>query len=502
MEKIKEEIQNAQKTFENLMSLQSQQKIYFTYNFNINFDNFTMSNNFNILGETNSELEKELFTNKIKEFNSDNIYNELKFIKENPFDYTIKCQDLKKNPVSISLNNDKINIIYVFCLYIKENDKYFNNVIKILEENKEKWKDKIRFIAIHFHEIEEKKLEWVFKKNLDFFEIYYLDNGVMDEFPRHFNINHVPFIFMIDKENKMKFKNYETNLYFKFNTGIDNIIEGRNFEINIQKQTEDEDLKKEKEIIFENIFSSLEIFEKIKTEDLKTLNSLTMRGSYIFHYDVRKIERKKITLFTKFLNLNNKNFVNNFLKDLKWEYEEEIDEIYFSCEYEIKGKKIISDKKEEKCVICRNNFILNENNFYCCFACNFKKKQIYICENCIKTEKNCLENPIHEHPILFVPKNGVELIREKNNLYCEVEEADYYDLNEICVYCDKDINDFCWECVECNFYLCNSCFKKSLEDENFSLDNHEKEHSFYRCMKNWRMYQKPDEISVIENDSY
>ena len=33
MEKIKEEIQIDEKTFENLISLQSQQKIYFTYNF-------------------------------------------------------------------------------------------------------------------------------------------------------------------------------------------------------------------------------------------------------------------------------------------------------------------------------------------------------------------------------------------------------------------------------------------------------------------------------------
>ncbi len=86
----------------------------------------------------------------------------------------------------------------------------------MLEENKDKWKDKIRFIVLHFHPIEKDRFDWVFQKKLDFLEIYYLEEGVMDYFPRHYGISSVPCIFMIDKEKKIKFKNYERNLYFKF----------------------------------------------------------------------------------------------------------------------------------------------------------------------------------------------------------------------------------------------------------------------------------------------
>ena len=44
--------------------------------------------------------------------------------------------------------------------------------------------------------------------------------------------------------------------------------------------------------------------------------------------------------------------------------------------------------------------------------------------------------------------------------------------------------------------------RKSLENENAKLENHKKEHSFYRKVKGWRIYGKSDELSVIENDEY
>lgn len=123
MEKIKEELEKAKQTFESLLSLQSQQKIYLIYDYDINLDESEVENNFQIVGETNSELEKELFDKKIKDLNSDNIHNNLKTIKEESFNETIKCTDLDDNPVSIKISGDKINIIYVFSLFIKENDK-------------------------------------------------------------------------------------------------------------------------------------------------------------------------------------------------------------------------------------------------------------------------------------------------------------------------------------------------------------------------------------------
>ena len=169
MEKIKEEIQKVKNAFESLILLQSHHKIYLTYTYEIDFNKSEVINNLRIVGETNSELEKELFTNKIKELNSDFIENNLKVIEEKTFDETILCKDLKGKPIKISLNGDTINIIYAFCLYIKENNKYFNNVVKMLEENKEKWKDKIHFIALHFHDIDEKRLDWVLKKKYFFF---------------------------------------------------------------------------------------------------------------------------------------------------------------------------------------------------------------------------------------------------------------------------------------------------------------------------------------------
>ena len=309
---------------------------------------------------------------------------------------------------------------------------------------------------------------------------------------------------MIDKEKIIKFKNYETNLYFKFDTGINNLIEGKKFEVNIQNQVGDDKIKEEKDKIFKNIFSALDKIEAFKEEfsdDLDKLTSLSMRGTYIFNYDVRKIEKDKILLFTKFLNLEDKSYTRILLKDFKEESEEEIDEIYFECEYEIKGELIVSDNKEEKCVICQNNFNMKENNFYCCFICNIKNKNIYICENCFKNEKNCIVNPIHEHPIMFVPKNGVELVRKNNKMKCDGEYRDYFNLDEDCENCEKNITDFCWQCVECNFHLCNSCFKKSLEDEKFALKHHKKEHSFYRKIKGWRIYGKPSELSTIENEN-
>ena len=387
MEKIKEEIQKGKSAFESLLSLQSQQKIYLIYDFDIDLDKAEIKNDLVIEGETNSELEKELFTNKIKEINSDIIENNLKLIEAEPFNSKIRCTNLKGKPVTISLNEGIINIIYVFCLYIKENDKYFNNVVKMLEENREKWKDKIRFIALHFHEIDEKRLDFVLQKNLEFLEIYYLENGVNDSFPRKNGISHVPVIFMIDKEKNVKFKNYETNLYFKFDTGINNLIDGKNFEVNIQNQINDEDLQKEKDKIFKNIFSALDKIEEFKKEnedDVDKLKSLEIRGTYIFKYDIRKIEKEKIILFTTFLNLKDKSYIKLLIKDFKGECEEEIDEIYFTCKYETKGEKIISGNKEEKCVICQKNFYLNENNFYCCSICNEKNNNIYICENCFK----------------------------------------------------------------------------------------------------------------------
>ena len=71
MQKIKEEIQKAKNTFESLISLKSQQKIYLVYNFDIDIDKSEVKNGFEILGQTNSELEKELFTKKIKDLNLD-----------------------------------------------------------------------------------------------------------------------------------------------------------------------------------------------------------------------------------------------------------------------------------------------------------------------------------------------------------------------------------------------------------------------------------------------
>lgn len=233
------------------------------------------------------------------------------------------------------------------------------------------------------------------------------------------------------------------------------------------------------------------------------MTSLSIKGTYIFKYDIRKIDKEKITLFTTFLNLGDKSYTKLLLKDFKGECEEEIDEIYFSCQYKTKGEKIISGNKEEKCVICQKNFNLNENNFYCCSVCNAKNNNIYICENCFKNKKNCIDNPIHEHPIImFIPKNGVELIKKQEDIDCIAENEDFYDLDEDCEKCDTNLSDFCWSCAECNFNLCNSCFKNSLEDENFNLKNHQKEHSFYRKVKGWRIYGIPEELHVIENNDY
>ena len=67
MEKIKEEIQKGKSLFESLILLQSLQKIYLTYSYEIDFNKSEVKNNLWIDGETNSELEKELFTNKINE---------------------------------------------------------------------------------------------------------------------------------------------------------------------------------------------------------------------------------------------------------------------------------------------------------------------------------------------------------------------------------------------------------------------------------------------------
>ena len=61
---------------------------------------------------------------------------------------------------------------------------------------------------------------------------------------------------------------------------------------------------------------------------------------------------------------------------------------------------------------------MNENNFYCCVICNLQKKNIYICENCYKNKEKCEEDLIHEHPIIFIPKNGVELIRKRDDIRC------------------------------------------------------------------------------------
>ena len=506
MEKIKEELQKGKKIFESLISLQSFQKIYLYYNCNINLDKSEVENNFEILGETNSELEKEFFTNKIKEINSDNIRNELKVIKEKPFNEEIYCTDLDKNPVTISLKDDnKITIIYVFCLYIKENDKYFNNVIKMLEENREKWKDKIRFICLHFHEIDKERLDFALSKKFDFLEIYYLEKGVNDYFPRKHGIGHVPVIFLIDKEKKIKFKNYEINLYFKFDTGINNLIEGKNFELNIPNQIKDDVIENEKEKLFKNIFSALDKIEEFKLEneeDLQNLTSSRIGATYIFNYDTRKLEKEKNIYFTDFLNIENKSFVKDLLEEFKFETKEELDEIYFTCNYETKGELIVSDNKEEKCVICQKNILLDLNNFYCCPMCNIKNKNIYICEDCFKAEKHFKENPIHDHPIMFIPKKGVELIRKNKDIKCDGEHRDYFNLEEECEKCEKEINDLCWDCAECNFHLCDDCFKKSLENENFELKNHKKEHSFYRIVDGWRIYGKPSELSTIENDIY
>lgn len=393
MEKIKEELEKAKQTFESLLSLQSQQKIYLIYDYDINLDKSEVENNFQIVGETNSELEKELFDKKIKDLNSYNINNNLKTIKEESFNETIKWTDLDDNPVSIKISGDKINIIYIFSLFIKENDKYFNNVIKFLEENKEKWKNKIRFIGIHFHKIDKNKLDWVFQKKIDFLEIYYLENGVMDYFPKHHGISHVPCIFMIDKEKKIKFKNYEKNLYFKFDTGIDNLIDGKKFELNIPNQTSDENLNKEKDKIFNNIYSLLDKIEDFKSEnegDVDKLISVQIKGCYIFHYDTREFEKDNNILFMKFLNLDSKEskYIRTLLEDFKIECEEEIDEINLYRNYETKGEILISGNKEEKCTICQNNFILNENNFYCCVICNLQKKIFIFVKTVTKIRKN------------------------------------------------------------------------------------------------------------------
>ncbi len=163
--------------------------------------------------------------------------------------------------------------------------------------------------------IDEKRLDFVLQKKLDFLEIYYLENGVNDSFPRKNGISHVPAIFMIDKEKNIKFKNYETNLYFKFDTGINNLIDGKKFEVNIQNQVCDEALQNEKDKIFKNIFSALdkiEDFKKENEEDLDKLKSLTIKGTYIFKYDIRKIEKEKVILFTEFLNLEDKNILIYF----------------------------------------------------------------------------------------------------------------------------------------------------------------------------------------------
>ena len=87
--------------------------------------------------------------------------------------------------------------------------------------------------------------------------------------------------------------------------------------------------------------------------------------------------------------------------------------------------------------------------------CNLQKKNIYICENCYKNKEKCEEDLIHEHPIIFIPKNGVELIRKRDDIHCIVENKDYYNLREKCENCGENITDFCWECAECKFCLCN-----------------------------------------------
>lgn len=129
-----------------------------------------------------------------------------------------------------------------------------------------------------------------------------------------------------------------------------------------------------------------------------------------------------------------------------------------------------------------------------------KKKKIYICNNCFKNEKNCIYDPIHKHPIMMIPKNGLELIRKNENIFCVAQNKDYYELRKKCVNCEENLADFSWDCAECEkLTLCDLCFKKSLEDENFKLKEHKKEHSFYRNIKKWKIYNNSEWCDVIEN---
>ena len=85
---------------------------------------------------------------------------------------------------------------------------------------------------------------------------------------------YLAFLWLI-KKKKIKFKNYEKNLYFKFDTGIDNLIDGKKFELNIPNQTSDENLNKEKDKIFNNIYSLFDKIEDFKSENEGDVDKLT-----------------------------------------------------------------------------------------------------------------------------------------------------------------------------------------------------------------------------------
>jgi len=174
------------------------------------------------------------------------------------------------------------------------------------------------------------------------------------------------------------------------------------------------------------------------------------------------------------------------------------DEFMKEMDQKVSYRKEVSYEKEwakrigTKCDKCEK-LLDSSNHRYTCFVCQRSENKVLTwCKGCIDQEEDPDNpNPIHSHPLLFVPANSEALLNEKiPNIKPTLSKSINFDHprfahlkvskafpNIVCDNCSENPRLYNWSCSICHknvngtYDLCTKCFKISQDPAHEEYPN-------------------------------
>ena len=199
-----------------------------------------------------------------------------------------------------------------------------------------------------------------------------------------------------------------------------------------------------------------------------------------------------------YLSFKEKQIALKFL-DYKHKLESKIgykirSEVY--CHFDYRQRGYLGPIEHCLCSICNINEI-NQTEYMVCYLCSMHDKHFYVCPSCFKYIINEGGRCLHEHPLLYVHPDCVNLLDSIPHFpsvhrYSALDEIEYENYYSCSMCWNRGDNYwYFWKCCNCErFELCSQCFKEYIEDKDNKKREHNRTHCFIRIRKHWSLSNK------------